>query len=136
MQNATDTTLTPVTEWENRSVKGQALVSEHIYQEDMARVEKLRAREAAYRASMPVDPKGKCDAIRKLWIDDDYYSRGYMREAQAIAFALESMVKDCDPENVPEERDAMRWFTDRLIECQRAEYGRIEKAMDILRPKD
>ncbi len=35
-----------------------------------------------------------------------------------------------------EERDAMRWLTDRLIECQRAEYGRIEKAMDILRPKD
>ncbi|WP_299837509.1 hypothetical protein [uncultured Jannaschia sp.] len=46
---------------------------------------------------MRTDPKDKSDALRKLWINDDYYSGGTLGEAQVIAFAHESMVKTCDP---------------------------------------
>ncbi len=42
------------------------------------------------------------------------------------------MVQTSDRENVAEEREAMRWLTARLIDCQRAEYERIGRAMDIL----
>ena len=124
---------TPVADWENRSVGGLAKLGEGLYENRLAKVAELRAREAAYRETLPASPEEKCDAVRKIWINDDFHSRGYLREAQAIAQALDSMVETCDPENTPEERDAMRWLTDRLIDCQREEYKRIDKAMDILR---
>ena len=101
------------------------------FRETISKAEQLREREAAYRASLPTDPAEKLKAIQNLWINDDYFEKGSMREAEVIAFALESMVETCDPENIPEERDAMRWFTSRLIECQRAESKRIRRAMDL-----
>ena len=132
----TDTTDTPrpVTDRENRRVKGLALVCDGIFRDTVAEAEALRARQAAYRAAIPTDPAAKCKAARDLWKDDDLYSTGGIAEAQAIALALEAMVARCDPENVPEEREAMRWLTHRLIACQRAETARIERARDILRP--
>lgn len=132
MKNAAVAEPTPVTTWENDRVNGLALAGEAIFRDTVTEAEELRARQAAYRATLPTDPVEKCKAIREIWISDDYYSGGTLREAQVIAFALESMVASCDPENVPEEREAMRWLTARLIDCQRAEYRRIDRAMDIL----
>ncbi len=114
--SANDTGLPawPVTSWENEGVKGAALCGDGVHADNMKRVDELRAQQARYRASLPVEPKESIKAaLKELCPKGESYPNAF-EEALHLSHALRPMVQLLKTEHPGPERDALLWIADRI----------------------
>lgn len=105
-----------VTDRENREVAGQALVDKTIRERHEKRVAELRAKEKAYRDSLPSEPAEALAAISRGLPDmTDFHSREFAIRA-ALILARELATERLFVEGGDELNDAMFWLTSRAID--------------------
>lgn len=87
---------TRVSDYENMEVKGHALCGDEILEGHLEEVRELRAREAAYWATLPDDPETATDEIRDL-IAKLADTNGLLYRIGANLLAIEALIKDIIP---------------------------------------
>lgn len=102
----------PVSLWENEQVEGYALCAEFILNDNRAKVDALRQRQAAFEATLPTDPEAIVDAALRLMHPNGATYPGKFEEALHMAKALRPMIRDLDTANPGPDRDALLWFAD------------------------
>lgn len=130
----TDTTLRPVTDHENREARGLARCAASIFESEQAKVAELRARQAAYEASLPREPADRIKAARRLLAPGhDSYPKGF-EEARCLAHAIAAMVRRAeDDAPCPTEHAAAMWIAERLTDRLEALADDLDRVGDILR---
>ena len=122
----------PVTSYENRQVHGLALCMDGILEDEVAKIQALRARQAAYCDSLPTDPSECITAATKaLYSHGENYPRG-LEEALHLSCALAPMINAPGYEEPGPERDALLWIAGRIQEYLQDAAGVIDRAADIL----
>ncbi|MFN3823595.1 MAG: hypothetical protein ACK4RN_06410 [Pseudorhodobacter sp.] len=121
----------PVSYDENRAVGGKALCGEGVWKDDLAQIEQLRARQAAYRESLPQDDSAAISAAwQHLSPRGESYPDGFER-ALYTAYAIEVIVRtDAAQEGFGLEAAAFlaESVTDDLRRVQRS----LDRVSDIL----
>ncbi len=122
----------PVTVWENENAKGQILCSEYLCREHIEKVEKLREQQAAYRASLPIDPpKVITAALDLIHPGGNSYPDG-VEDALHLSYALEALVKYGDLAAQGGERDAALHIAHSLIMAMSSAIEKLDRISDIL----
>lgn len=105
----------PVSTWENEKVKGAALCCTRTLNRGRAEVEKLRARQAEYLASLPTEPKEVISAaLKEMHLNGESYP-GAFEEAMHLSKALRPMIEHSDTDEPGPDRDALLWIADRIM---------------------
>lgn len=131
MTNSSDQ-ITPVTDWENKAVKGHALCAEYVFREHIEDTQALRDRQAAYLESLPSDPPEVIRAARSLLHQDsDEYPEG-IKEALHLSHALEALVKDGDLDENGKNRAAALYVAHRIVMAMHRATQQLDRISDIL----
>lgn len=126
------TEFCPVGDWENAKAKGMALCGEETWQEHVEMVNALRARQEAYRASLPTEPAEAIRAARKL-IQNNYgnYPEGF-EDALHLSVALATLVQH---ENFATDgwvSGAAQYIAEKVMTSLHTAAVQIDRAVDIL----
>ena len=125
-------TVKPVTDWENEEVGWCALSCQTVHEKHLAEVEKLRARHAAYIASLPTDLDDCLIAVAKV-LHHDYsgYPEGF-EEALNLSFALAPMIRQLNTDEPGPERDALLYIAGRVRQGLERTAEGVQHMSDIL----
>ncbi|RJL09439.1 hypothetical protein [Paracoccus siganidrum] len=118
--------------WENAEVHGWALSSDNVFEEDMAKVRRLRKRQADYLNSLPTDPKVAISAARRLLHPGGAEFPDGFEEAMRLAWALVPMIEKLETERPAAEREAAIWIAQRVAEAIEVASERLEQIAEIL----
>ncbi|AZQ69488.1 hypothetical protein EF888_21450 [Silicimonas algicola] len=124
-------TPSPVTDWENRSVKGDALAAPAVFAGHAEKVKELRARNEAWWASLPTEPTDALKAIKDtLHPDYDEYPAGFetllhLSELMTLATAA------YDADKGSRTHDALRWASEHLASSARQTAAELRKMSDV-----
>ena len=124
-------TPSPVTDWENRSVNGDAKAAPGVLASHVAKVKELRAKDEAWWASLPAEPRDAIKAIKDtLHPDGNEYPAGFqtlLHLSELISLAMS--VYDAD-ENTPT-HEAMRWASELVASSARETAFELRKMSDV-----
>lgn len=105
-----------VSDEENKAVDGHALCAEMFFERHIAEAQALRARQAAYLASLPTEPAEAIKAAQHiLHPSGDNYPFGF-EEALHCSVALEAMVKEMVRNPLALNERALFFFTEKLVD--------------------
>ncbi|SDE88362.1 hypothetical protein SAMN04488117_101596 [Celeribacter baekdonensis] len=130
------TKLRPIPYTANQETHGLALAADVVYTSEIAQIDRLRERQAAYRASLPTSVEAaNREAISVLsdLIEPD--ERGGFLEALHLSIALGAMIKKdgnalgC----VGPERDAAIFVSERVSDALLQVHGELEHMNTALR---
>lgn len=122
----------PVTDWENEEVHGKALSCRKLFEMDLAKVQALREREAAWQASLPKEAEEACKAaLKEICSQDNDWGEPF-KEAVYLSFALRPMIMHLRLDDHGPDRDALLWIVDRIQHRLEGEQARMDRVMDIL----
>lgn len=122
----------PVTDWENRSVHGLALVHEDLLKLELDDVNRLRARQAEYLASLPKEPGDAIKSARRIMHhDSENYPEGF-EEALHLSYALETMVCSNDVDGPGPQHDAAVYISMRITSALLKTARQLARMSDIL----
>lgn len=122
----------PVSDWENRMVNGEALMADPVFRMDRAKVDELRAQQARYEASLPTSIEEIITAA-KASLNDGYddYPPGF-EEALFLSLALRPMIAALDTDMPGRDRDAILWIAGRVEDGLWQTKQRLDHANNIL----
>ncbi|WP_299739052.1 hypothetical protein [uncultured Roseobacter sp.] len=119
-----------VQDWENRAVKGAALACKSIYEDNKKEAEKLRARQEAYKKSLPTDPiEGMSEINRALKDTQEVDSLHYAPRAALEIIRELSMKGSLDGSQ--QMSDAVFWLTTQAIDGLTAIEEGARRSRDI-----
>lgn len=122
----------PISDWENNSVKGLALTADKVFEDEMERVNAMRAQQQAYLDSLPSEPEEIIRAASKLMHTElGAYPDGF-EEALHLSVALEALVKVGELDSEGLDRDAANYIaadiSTRLMNTRRS----LDRISDLL----
>lgn len=126
----------PVSDSENKRFKGHPLCSRFLWEEHIERVNALRERHSAYRASLPDDPEIAIKEARMLVGSVDRGCGGWLERARNYATAIGGLVIEGDIGNVGPEHDAALFFAREIQNEIEAVDEKLQKVLDILDTPD
>lgn len=122
----------PVSDWENREVKGAASKCKTLHEAEKAKVAELRARQEAYYESLPTDAKQAVRAISKALPDvTDLFGKPFAVKACLIIvneFACHNKMAEDEDFN-----HAMFWLANQALQGMHEIEAGLERARDIAR---
>ncbi len=121
-----------VSDWENEEVKGMALSCDSVHHDNMAKVKKLRDRQAAYRASLPTEPEAVRRAVDELLCPGAESYPGGFEEALHLSHALGPMITMLKTDVPGPDRDALLWIADHIMFGLEGASCAINQISDIL----
>ena len=100
----------PVTDQDNRAVKGNALLHKTVYQDRLAQTAELRARQEEYERSLPKDP---VEALREIYrFFDDWSDFDGPQSAVKSSLLIVNELASADPMHVNEDiKQAVDWLS-------------------------
>lgn len=102
----------PIEDWENRAVKGHALMAASLFADHMAKVAELRGQQEAYEASLPKEPLDALADINRTIKDvTDLDSPEYA--ARAALEIVNQLATYAALDNSDNLKDALFWLSDR-----------------------
>lgn len=126
-------TVEPVTKWENQALNREVFMGLTVREGHLARVDKLRARQAEYLASLPTDPTECLSAALEVLQPDEYSSLpDGLEEAFNLAFAIEPMISDLMADDPSPALDALLFVARRVREGLEKTVPRIEHVIKII----
>ena len=129
---ATSERLTPIQDWENRDVKGEALAAKELYDDHVAKVMKLRNRQEAYEASLPKEPLEALSEIRRTLADiDDLSSSEYA--PRAALEIIHQLVTHGALDDSDQMREAVYWLVGQGLDGIGVIEGTTRRARNIAR---
>jgi hypothetical protein len=130
------TTLRPLSSVTNQEAHGLPLACESVYRSEIARIEGLRTRQVAYRASLPTTheaaTKEASSVLRRLIEEDE---GGQLLEALHLSVALGAMIQK-DGNGLDYEgtyRDAAVYISEKIGDALRHVHGELEHMDHVLR---
>lgn len=123
----------PVSTFENEDAKGMAICAQKVFEDELAKVRHLRARQSDYLASLPTDAAGCLSAaLSVLHPQGENLPKG-LENSLHLSFALAPMIRQLQTEGPGPMRDALLYIADEVNMGLWQAAREIEHVSEILR---
>lgn len=135
MTNEKNGTPLRVTDWENDASQGMALASKTISDDHIENVTRLRDRQAAYLASLQMEPGDVSSAVLKsLLCPADVGEPHYA--ARAALEIIHQLTTHSALDDSPQMKDALYWLSIQGLDAMASIENSIQVSIDILQANE
>jgi hypothetical protein len=122
----------PVTEFENKELRGLALCPGAAFDDTVSRAQTLRARQRAYLDSLPTDPAEAIADARKLLSHDYTAAPKGFEDALHLSQALSALIAQGDLDAPSPTYDAALYIAQRINLALHDTNDSLKRARDVL----